>query len=361
MDTVSIARKLINKISIYCEEELSFMEVCGTHTHEISRSGIRSMLPQNLTLLSGPGCPVCVTDEGIIDTAIEILSYNDVILATFGDMVQVRGTHESIWDQLDKRKNIVIVYSPLDCLEIAKNNPEKQVVFFAVGFETTAPGIALVTKLAYENKYNNLSILTSLKMMPPVLHSILKDKQRKIHGIICPGHVATVMGAGYFRFITEGYDLSAAVCGFDTSNIAAGLYFLSKQSTADSGGAFLNLYRNCVKEEGNRAAIKIMGEVFDIEDGKWRGIGEIKKSSLIINERYSSFDALKRFSTRPKIFASKENCNCRDVLLGNIRPDECRLFGKACTPQKPSGPCMISAEGSCSAYYKYWEAGFYGG
>lgn len=358
MKTVSIVRNLIDKISINNAERLSFMEVCGTHTHAISRSGIRSMLPQNLTLLSGPGCPVCVTDEGMIDTAIEILNNHDVILATFGDMVRIRGSKECIWDQLHKRKNIVVVYSPLDCLEIAKNNPERQVVFFAVGFETTAPGIALAVKLAYENKFHNLSILTSLKLMSPVLHSILREKQNKIHGIICPGHVAAVMGAGYFRFITQEYEINAAICGFDALDIAAGLYFLSKQFSADAEAAFFNLYESCVKEEGNGVAKKIMREVFDIEDGKWRGIGEIRKSSLVINEKYSYFDALKKLNIMPRDSEVKQNCNCRNVLLGNIIPNECMLFGKACTPQKPAGPCMISAEGSCSAYYKYREASF---
>jgi len=356
MDNGILIKKMINEIQKSCIEKLNIMEVCGTHTQAISRSGIRSLLPPNLVLLSGPGCPVCVTDESLIDAAVEILR-NDIILATFGDMVRIRGSLESISDQLHKRKNIFVLYSPLDCLELARDNPDKQVVFFAAGFETTAPGIALTVKLAYEENLHNLSFLTSLKLMPPVLHKILREKQKKIHGLICPGHVAAVMGAGYFRFVAGEYGINAAVCGFEPLDIASGLLFLTKKISSGYESAFANLYESCVSEEGNETAREIMMQVFDIADGNWRGIGEIKKSELFLNENYCSFDALKKFNIRPDKFVSDQRCNCSDVILGNIMPYECRLFGKACTPQKPAGPCMISSEGSCSAYYRYWEAG----
>lgn len=357
MDKSRIIKSIINEIRSYGDEKLRIMEVCGTHTQAVSGSGLRSILPPNITLLSGPGCPVCVTDECCIDAAIEMLNYHDVILATFGDMMKVKGTLECISDQLDKRKNIIVIYSPFDCLKLARENPDRQVVFFAVGFETTAPIIALAVKLVYESKLNNLTFLTSLKLIPPALHSIFMAKSKKIHGIICPGHVAAVKGAGYFRFITQEYGISAAVCGFEALDIAAGLCFLTKQYSTVAGAAFNNLYKTSVNEDGNKAANKIMQEVFDIGNTNWRGIGEIKDSALILNKKYSGFDALRRFNIKLKNFTANRQCNCKDVLLGNIIPPECKLFGKVCTPQKPAGPCMVSGEGSCSIYFKYRERG----
>lgn len=356
MDNSRIIKDIINSISSCETKNLRIMEVCGTHTQSVTKSGIRSILPSNIMLLSGPGCPVCVTDESHIDAAIEMLNDHDVILATFGDMIQVKGTYESITDQLHKRKNIVVVYSPLDCLELARKNSERQVVFFAVGFETTSPSIALTVRLAYESKLHNLTFLTSLKLIPPVLHSILRENQKGIHGIICPGHVAAVMGADYFRFITREYGISAAVCGFEALDIMVSLNFLLKQYSVGAEAGFANLYKTCVSEEGNAAAKKIMLEVFDIENVNWRGIGEINKSAFVLGEKYSNLDALKRFGIKLKKFSAKQQCNCRDVLLGNIVPYECRLFGKVCTPQKPVGPCMVSTEGSCSTYYRYRES-----
>jgi hydrogenase expression/formation protein HypD len=357
MDNKLLIKGIIDEINHSKVCKMRIMEVCGTHTHAISKSGIRSLLPCNITLLSGPGCPVCVTDESHIDAAIQLLNKHNVILATFGDMMRVGGTHGSLWDQLVKRKDIKVVYSPLDCLELAKNNSERQVVFFAVGFETTAPSIALTIKLAYENKLHNLTFLTSLKLMPPVLRSILEENQKRIDGIICPGHVAAVMGAGYFRFISLEYGVSAAVCGFEALDIAAGLHFLFKQYSTGASADFVNLYKTCVTEEGNKTALKILEKIFIISDSSWRGIGEIKESSLVLNDKYSCFDALKKFNLELESNHSNKQCNCKDVLLGNILPFECKLYGKECTPQKPAGPCMVSTEGSCSAYYRYRERG----
>jgi len=357
MDNKLLIKGIINEISLSKVCRIRIMEVCGTHTHAISKSGIRSLLPCNITLISGPGCPVCVTDESHIDAAIELLNNHNVILATFGDMMRVGGTHGSLWDQLDKRKDIEVVYSPLDCLELAGRNSERQVVFFAAGFETTAPSIALTAKLTYENKLYNLSFLTSLKLMPPVLHSILENREKRIDGIICPGHVAAVMGAEYFRFISLEYGVSAAICGFEPLDIAAGLHFLFKQYSTGASAAFVNLYKTCVSEEGNKTAIKILEEVFSVSGSSWRGIGEVKDSALILNDKYSCLDAHKKFNLELRSNHSNIQCNCKDVLLGNILPFECKLFGKECTPQKPSGPCMVSTEGSCSAYYRYRERG----
>ena len=357
MDNNRLVREIMKDISSYETDRLRIMEVCGTHTQAVSQSGLRSILPKNIALVSGPGCPVCVTAEGHIDAAIEMLDRHNVILATFGDMMRVKGTAKSISDQVKKRKKIVIVYSPLDCLELARRNPKEQVVFFAVGFETTAPSIALTVKLACENKLLNLFFLTSLKLMPPVLHSILREKQKEIHGIICPGHVAAVKGAGYFRFVTREYGIPAAVCGFEALDIALGIHYLSSQYSAGKEATFANLYETCVQEGGNAAANKIVEEVFEVGDASWRGIGYIRGSSLVFSKRYSPFDALERFGMKLNTASPNQQCNCRDVLLGNIVPSECRLFGKECTPLQPAGPCMVSGEGSCSTYFRYMERG----
>jgi hydrogenase expression/formation protein HypD len=361
MDNNSVVNDIINDISCLGNKKLRIMEVCGTHTQAVSKSGLRNILPENIELVSGPGCPVCVTSESCIDAAIEMINEHNVLLATFGDMLRIRGTMNSISEQVNKRKNIVVVYSPLDCLELASKNPGENVVFFAVGFETTAPGIALAIRLAEDNNINNLSFLTSLKLMPPVLHSILREKRKEINGIICPGHVAAVMGAGYFRFITEEYNIAAAVCGFEALDIALGIHYLSSQNMSGKKPTFSNLYETCVQEVGNTEAHRMMHEVFEFGDASWRGIGFIRESALILRKKYSFFNALQRFGIKLKSDSPNKQCDCRDVLLGNISPSECCLFGKECTPQKPAGPCMVSGEGSCSTYYRYTERGLKNG
>lgn len=355
MDNKENIKNIINYISHYKEYKLSIMEVCGTHTQAFSRTGIRSILPSNITLLSGPGCPVCVTDESYIDAAIEILNKYDVILATFGDMMGVKGTCESLLDQSNKRKKIKVLYSPLDAIELAKKNLHKQVVFFAVGFETTAPLIGLAVKMACEEGLNNLSFITSLKLMPPILHKILKQRNKNIHGIICPGHVAAVKGEEYFRFITRDYSIPAVICGFDALDIAAGLYYLIKQNIHKSKGGFQNLYKTCVNKNGNITANQLMDEVFERESVRWRGIGEVKDSGLGLRDKYWAFDGLKKFNISLQSPYLRQKCNCSDVLLGNILPNQCPMFGDVCNPENPKGPCMVSGEGACSIYYRYRE------
>lgn len=355
MDSKRVIKSMIDEVNHHGSEALCFMEVCGTHTQAISQSGIRAILHPNIRLLSGPGCPVCVTDEGYIDAAIEILNNYNVILATFGDMMRVKGTRENLSDQLNKRKSMVVVYSPFDCIELAKKNPDRQVLFFAVGFETTAPSIALTVKLAREYNLHNLTFLNSLKLMPPVLHSILNEKQKEIHGIICPGHVAAVKGAGYFRFITQVYGIPAVVCGFEALDIAGGLHYLAIQNVREDRVSFQNLYKACVNEDGNAAANKLLQEIYDIDGASWRGIGEIRNSALELCDKYSDLDAMKRFNIKLQRNSGKQQCNCGDVLMGNILPYECKFFGCACNPQNPMGPCMVSVEGACSISYRYRE------
>ncbi len=353
MDESKIIRRIMNDMKVFNVGELNFMEVCGTHTYAVSHSGIRKMIPSNITLLSGPGCPVCVTDESQIDAALEMINKHDVILVTFGDMVRVKGTNESLLDQMDKRENIIVTCSPLESLEIARKELDKEVVFFAVGFETTAPLIALAVKGAYENKLNNLSFLICLKLMPPILEKILAVKQKKVDGIICPGHVAAVKGATYFSFISKKYGIPAVISGFEALDIALGLYYLTKQHTSKDPAQFRNLYKLCVNERGNKFSEQLIKEVFDIETSKWRGIGMIEDSALRLADKYSYFDALKRFNIKINKSLVPQKCECKDVLLGNILPHQCNLFRVVCNPEEPKGPCMVSGEGACSIYYRY--------
>lgn len=342
-------KKIIS--SLNKSNNLCVMVVCGTHTMAYSQSGLRGMLSPHITMLSGPGCPVCVTSEGHIDAAIELINKYDVILASFGDMMRVKGSYVCLNDLTDKRKNIVIPYSPLDVLNLAEKNKNKQIVFFAVGFETTAPLIALAVKAAKKQGINNLSFLTSIKLMPPILIRILSDNCNNIDGIICPGHVASVKGANYFRFISEEFDKHAVICGFEALDILAGLHHISRKGIPK----FKNLYKTCVNEKGNALANNLMQEVFETDHVMWRGIGLIVNSALVLNDKYSYFNAEKRFNIQIADKPVKKECNCKDVLLGNMLPNDCSLFRRVCNPDNPKGPCMVSSEGACSIFYRYKE------
>lgn len=345
--------KLVNKIKESKVKNFNIMEVCGTHTQSISKMGIREIFYPKIKLLSGPGCPVCVTSEGYIDAAIEILNRKSVILTTFGDLMKVKGSSENLIEQREKGKKISIVYSPLDALKIAEKNKNFEVVFLAVGFETTAPIIGLAIKMAKENDIKNFSVLTSLKIMKPILHKILKDKEHDLQGILCPGHVAAITGAEYFRFITDDYNIPAVVSGFESLDIISSIYFLIKQKDKKKK-QFKNLYKTCVTSFGNTAANRVIKEVFFCDKCTWRGIGEVSQSGLYLNDKYEQFDALKKFhlTIREK---NNNSCVCSEIILGKKFPYDCTFFGKKCTPEFPVGPCMVSSEGACSVYYKYGE------
>ncbi|WP_019227190.1 hydrogenase formation protein HypD [Sedimentibacter sp. B4] len=352
-----IIKRLIDEINFMTTQtqEIKIMEVCGTHTKNIAMSGIKSLLPPNIKLISGPGCPVCVSEESYIDNAIEILRKYNVIIASFGDMIRVSGTNGNLLDEKAKGEDIRIIYSPLELIEMAEQIKNKNIVFLGVGFETTAPVIALTIKKAAERKINNLFFLTSLKLMPPILHYIMGQTINNIDGFICPGHVASVTGSEYFRFIEEEYYLPAAVCGFEAEDILIGIHNLVKQITQKENKKLNNLYTRCVKSNGNPIAKKLINEVFKVSDGEWRGIGIVKGSSLNINENYKKYDALNAFKIENKSFKINTNCQCKEVLLGNKIPKECNLFGKICNPFKPYGPCMVSSEGTCFIAYRYKE------
>ncbi len=331
---------------------IRIMEVCGTHTQSIARSGIRSVLPEHIKLLSGPGCPVCVTNESYIDAAIELLSRDDIILATFGDMLKVKGTGSNLADK-KANHNIVTVYSPEDAITLALKRRDKAIVFLAVGFETTAPVIAATVKNVYENGPDNLFFLTALKRMEPVLRRILTDDRKRIDGLICPGHVAAVLGSEAFRFVTDEFHVPAVVCGFEADDVKAGIYHLLDQIEKKIPLAFSNLYERCVSTAGNPLAQNYMSEVYQVEDGCWRGIGQVSDSALGLRGKYKKLDVKNKFGLTEKACFGPSACRCSEIILGIKAPYECIQFGVNCTPENPLGPCMISSEGACSAHYRY--------
>ncbi len=350
-----LIQQLIKEINLMASKEIRIMEVCGTHTHMISKLGIRSVLSPNIKLLSGPGCPVCVTDERYIDTAIEMLNNYDVTIATFGDLLKVKGTKNCLLDEKSKGKNVKVIYSPLDIIKMAEDNKERKIIFLGVGFETTAPIIALAIRTLFEKGLNNLFFLTSLKLMSPILHYILKQPESQIQGLICPGHVASIKGANYFKFIAEDYNIPAAICGFEALDILVGIHYLVKQISSNENRSFENFYKRCVKTQGNLIANQLMEEVFQVSHGEWRGIGNVENSFLTIKKKYATFDAEKNFEVKIESQTNITKCACSDILLGNKTPSECQLFERICNPISPYGPCMVSTEGACAIAYRYRE------
>lgn len=348
--------RLVDVINKQVCEEIKIMEVCGTHTQTIARAGLEHMLDKRVKLLSGPGCPVCVTPEGYIDAALELISQPDIIIVTFGDMIRVRGSSRSMEDCMALNSKIKIVYSPFAVMEIVERNKDKQIVFLAVGFETTAPLIAVLINWAKMNHVSNLSFLTGLKRMPPVLSHVLGNKEMKLDALICPGHVSVIMGAEYFDFIPHQYSLPAVVSGFEDMDVAGSIYLIIKEILRKRA-SLQNHYKSCVTEHGNNRAQRMLSLVFETGDGCWRGIGTLKDSELILKKAFYEQDAAKRFGVSIKHHQSEEGCQCGEIIVGSKSPCECSMFGTACTPQQPKGPCMVSSEGSCSIYYKYRKGG----
>jgi hydrogenase expression/formation protein HypD len=329
------------------------MEVCGTHTQAIMQHGISTVFNPKLRLLSGPGCPVCVTDEQDIDGIIDLIYKEDVLLVTFGDMMRVPGKEETFSHVKEKGKKVKIVYSPMEAIALAESYKEEKIVFLGIGFETTAPLIAATIKTAKQKNVQNLFFYIALKRMEPILRYILKDPKNKPHGIICPGHVAAIKGAQYFNFIVEEYEVPAVVCGFGAEDIVMGIYCLVKQIKKEYPLKLENLYRRCVRSEGNKYANDLLLEVFTYEDSEWRGIGIVPNSGFKLKNEYEEFDAVRAFSMAIKNKVEKTLCQCSDILLGRKWPNECPYFKNECTPLTPRGPCMVSREGACFNYYSY--------
>jgi hydrogenase expression/formation protein HypD len=331
---------------------LNFMEVCGTHTVAIFRNGIRGLLPPRLKLLSGPGCPVCVTSVRDIDIAIAIAERGDVIFTTFGDMLRVPGGSKALMDARAGGADIRIVYSPLDCLKIARENRDKKVVFFAAGFETTAPLTAVTVNEAERLGIPNFLIYSVHKVVPPAIDVLLSSDEVKIDGFILPGHVSVIIGSAPYRFISDKYSIPAVITGFEAKDILGGIALLLRQIFEGRSDIEIE-YRSVVREEGNLKALRHINEIFTPTDSYWRGIGVIPGSGLALRDTLRHRDATSLLETDMPDVAEPAGCMCGQVLRGIIMPDECPLFAGTCTPENPVGACMVSSEGSCSAYYKY--------
>lgn len=349
-----LSTDLIEKIKALPLGDVRLMEVCGTHTMAIARSGIKRMLPDNVTLLSGPGCPVCVTPPEEIDAMLALSERTEVTIATYGDMVRVPGSVRG--DNLARRRamgaRVEVVYSPMDAIEYARANPEREVVFLGVGFETTAPGTAAAIKTARDGEVGNFSVFSALKRVEPALRALIGQEGFNVSGFICPGHVATIIGAEGFRFLPEEYNIPAVVSGFEPEDILISIYELLKQLSA--GEARLeNEYARGVTDNGNALAVDMLNAVFAPCADTWRGLGEIPGSGLAIREEFAEHDARRKFAVEVKPAEAKTPCRCGDVISGRLSPAGCPMFGKLCTPEDPVGPCMVSSEGACAAAYKY--------
>lgn len=350
----ALARTLIKAIEkSEIADDINLMEVCGTHTVSIARAGIKSLLPKNIHLTSGPGCPVCVTANADIDKVIAITRVPEVIVTTFGDMTRVPGSTSSLLAEQAKGADVRVVYSPLDALNIALENKGRQVVFVGVGFETTTPLIASTILRAKAQNISNFSVFSAHKNMPGALEKIVNDEEVKVDGLILPGHVSVITGTRPFDFLAKEHHIPGVVAGFEPVDILKAVLMLATQ--IEQGEAKIeNAYSRAVAEEGNVSAKRAIEEVFETCDATWRGIGEIEGSGFKIREEFSEFDATLRFDLQVEETREPKGCRCGDVLRSVIAPDECPLFREVCTPENPVGPCMVSSEGSCAAYYRYY-------
>lgn len=348
--------KLIEKDSQKLNKKINIMEVCGTHTMAISRFGIRSLLPEKIRLISGPGCPVCVTPISEIDKAMELSDIKDVIITTFGDMMRVPGTKTSLIKKKASGADIRVVYSPVDALDIAKKNQNKKIVFLGVGFETTAPLIASVVKQAKKENIKNFFVLPCFKIIIPPMKALLNDKDLNLDGFICPGHVSIITGAKIYESLVENYKIPCVIMGFEVMDILNGIHMIVRQIINNKPQVEIQ-YKRAVTMEGNLNAQNVLKEVFKESDSNWRGIGLISGSGLTFSDEYSDFDALKKFTFDISYSREPVGCRCGDVLKGKKIPFECPLFGKKCIPENPAGACMVSSEGTCAAYYKYERYG----
>ena len=332
----------------------TIMEVCGTHTMSVARFGLKSLLPPNVRLVSGPGCPVCVTDQGDIDAFLALGNLPDTVLATFGDMVRVPGSFTSLERQRAEGADVRVVYAPLDAVEIAKQNPGKQVVFFGVGFETTMPATALAIRVAAQESLRNFTVFCVHKTMPAALKALLASGEVRVSGLLLPGHVTTIIGAEAYNFIPESFSIPCAVTGFEPLDILLGVESILRQLLGGAASVD-NAYTRAVKAPANPLAQRLLDEVFQAADAVWRGLGIIPGSGVKIRETYALFDAAVRFRETIAAVppARPTGCRCGEVLRGVLAPQDCHLFGKACTPSQSLGPCMVSSEGACAAAYRY--------
>ncbi len=349
-----LVQEIVRRIQRLAGAPATIMEVCGTHTMAAARFGLKSLLPEPVQLISGPGCPVCVTAQTDIDAFLALGDEPGVILTSFGDMLRVPGSHSSLERRRAQGAAVRVVYAPLDAVALARQEPGKHVVFFGVGFETTMPAIALAIRLAAEQRLENFSVLCVHKTMPAALRALLASGEVRVSGLLCPGHVTTIIGAEAYDFIPREFGIPCAVTGFEPLDMLLGIESILRQ--LHEGQARVdNVYTRAVQVQANPRAQALLAEVFAPADAEWRGLGLIPGSGVKIREPYARYDARLRF---PEVWehltpAAPSPCRCGEVLRGVLRPKQCPLFQKSCTPSQPIGPCMVSSEGACAAAYRY--------
>jgi hydrogenase expression/formation protein HypD len=346
------AQRFVEAIHALVTRPWNLMEVCGGQTHTLIKSGIDRMLPSQVSLIHGPGCPVCVTPLELIDRAIAIARRPEVIFTSFGDMLRVPGSHADLLSAKSEGADVRMVYSPLDTVKLAQQNPERQVVFFAVGFETTAPANAMAVHQAARQGVENFSILTSHVLVPPAMEALLSSPDNLVQGFLAAGHVCAIMGFWEYEPIATRYEVPIVVTGFEPLDLLHGIY-MTLEALEEGRWGVENQYARLVVKEGNQPAQKLMSEVFEICDRKWRGIGEIPMSGYRLRDELESFDAEKRFDVGDIEAQEAADCIAGEILVGMKKPHECSAFGSKCTPEHPLGAPMVSAEGACAAYYQY--------
>lgn len=339
--------------SMLAEKGISprIMEVCGSHTMSIGRYGIKQILPKNVRLLSGPGCPVCVTDAAYIDAAVE-LARRGVVIATFGDMLRVPGSEATLADARSEGASVHICYSPLEAVTLAREDPGREVVFLGTGFETTVPPVISIIKKAKEGSLGNITVLTAFKLIPPALEALAGDSRVAVNGFLLPAHVSAVIGSEAYRGFVERYRLPSVIAGFEPLDILLGVKGLLQQ-LVQGRARVENQYSRVVRPGGNRLAMELINRYLEPADASWRGIGTIPESGLKLRDEFMVFDAAERHGVSTVGGSPAPGCRCGDVLKGVILPEECPLMGMQCTPASPVGPCMVSSEGSCAAHYRY--------
>lgn len=334
---------------------LTFMEICGTHTVAAFRCGLHSLMPENVRLLSGPGCPVCVTSQGDIDEMVDAASIEGITLCTYGDMIRVPGTRGTLGDARGRGATVKVVYCALDAVTLAQSDPQRQVVFVAVGFETTAPATAAAVLAAQAKGLKNFSVLTSHKTVVPAMLALLASGRVKLDGLLCPGHVSVIIGSDAYRPIVERFGMSCVIAGFEETGMAAGIARLTELAR-DAEVSLINMYPQAVTPGGNKTAQSLLAKVFEPSSARWRALGVIPESGLSLRAQFRGFDARRRFGLAAADAPEPKGCRCGEVITGRATPTDCRLFATSCTPINPIGPCMVSSEGTCQAWFKYNRA-----
>ncbi|MEE9419861.1 MAG: hydrogenase formation protein HypD [Desulfatiglandaceae bacterium] len=348
----TVSRGLSRKIKETSRKPVRLMEICGTHTMSIFKHGLRSLLPETIDLVSGPGCPVCVTAMEEIDRSVKLARSPGVVVTTFGDMLRVPGTRSSLDEEKAGGADVRLVYSTFDALKIAGEVPQKEVVFLGIGFETTAPTVAAAIKTAHQNQLPNFSVLSAHKLLPPAMEALLSGGDLDIYGFICPGHVTTIIGTSAYEVVASQYHIPCVVVGFEPIDILQGILMLVEQ--VETGRAEVEIqYVRGATPGGNPGALRVMKEVFEPCDSPWRGLGTIPGGGLAIRAGFSALDAKTRFDLDVPPAKEPPGCCCAEILRGTARPLDCKLFRKVCSPRNPVGPCMVSSEGTCAAYFKY--------